>query len=130
VYKLILPFLALGTVMIYLLRNLVIRILFTPEFASMESLFPFQLLGDMFKMCGWVLGYVMLARSMTRTYITMEVLSGLFFTGFSLLFINMYGTIGATIGYMTGHLLYFLIMAFNFRKLLFGTLDAASSQDQ
>jgi O-antigen/teichoic acid export membrane protein len=118
VYSLIMPFLVLSTVVIYLMRGLIIRILFTPEFQGMETLFPFQLAGDIFKMAGWVLGYVMLAKAMTRTYIFMEILSGVFFTGFSLFFISRFGTIGATIGYMVGHMLYFTIMLYNFRGLL------------
>jgi len=119
VYSLIMPFLVVCSLGIYLFRDLVIRILFTPEFKEMSTLFPYQLTGDVFKMAGWVLGYVMMAKAMTKTYIIMEVLSGLFFMGFSLLFIRQFGTIGATVGYMVGHMLYFFILLIVFRKLLF-----------
>ncbi len=118
VYKLIIPFMVLGTILIYILRKTLIHVLFTPEFESMESLFPYQLLGDIFKMMGWVLGYVMLAKSMTKTYIFMELLSGIFFTGFSILFINTYGTIGATTGYMLSNFLYLVLVAFKLRFIL------------
>ena len=100
-------------------RDLIIRILFTSEFAGMESLFPFQVLGDFFKLTGWVLAYMMIAKSMTRTYIIMEFVSSLSQVGFSIFFFNLYGTVGATIGYAAGHLLYLVCMIFIFRKIVF-----------
>jgi len=85
----------------------------------MQSLFAFQLLGDFFKVMAWVLGYVLLAKAMTKTYIIVEILSCSLFAGLGILFVNLYGTIGATIGYACSFLLHFLIMIFVLRKILF-----------
>jgi hypothetical protein len=49
----------------------------------------------------------------------MEVASASFQVLFSMFFIHQFGTIGGTMGYAAGHLLYFLIMAVLFRKILF-----------
>ncbi len=38
---------------------------------------------------------------------------------FSCGFVALYGTVGATIGYAVGNLLYFVIMVIIFRKILF-----------
>jgi O-antigen/teichoic acid export membrane protein len=119
VYRLIIPALIAATLVIFLLRKLIIQILFTKEFSGMQELFGFQLAGDIFKMSGWILGYLMIAKAMTRTYITMEVTSAALQVLLSILFINLYGTIGATIGYALGHLIYFSIMMIIFRKILF-----------
>ncbi len=119
VYRLIIPALIAATLVIFLLRKLIIQILFTKEFSGMQELFGFQLVGDIFKMSGWILGYLMIAKAMTRTYITMEVTSAALQVLLSILFINLYGTIGATIGYALGHLIYFSIMLIIFRKILF-----------
>jgi O-antigen/teichoic acid export membrane protein len=119
VYKLIIPLLIAATIVIYILRKFIIQLLFTREFAGMQELFGFQLIGDIFKMAGWILGYLMIAKAMTKTYITMEFVS---YTGqvvFSCGFVSLYGTIGATIGYAVGNLLYFIIMLIIFRKILF-----------
>lgn len=119
VYKLVIPALLIATLLIFVLRNLIIQILFTKEFAGMQNLFGFQLLGDIFKMSGWILGYLMMAKAMTKTYVTMEIASAALQILLSILFINAFGTIGATIGYACGHLIYFLIMLIIFRKILF-----------
>jgi O-antigen/teichoic acid export membrane protein len=119
VYKLIIPALIFATLLIYMLRKVIIQVLFTKEFSGMLELFKFQLIGDIFKMSGWVLGYLMLAKAMIKTYIIMEIVSFCLQVFLSLFFISFFGTIGATIGYATGHLVYFLVMLIIFRKILF-----------
>lgn len=119
VYKLVIPALLVATVMIYSLRKLIIQILFTKAFFGMQDLFAFQLIGDIFKMSGWILGYLMIAKAMTKTYVIMEFVSIGFQISFSILFVNIFGTMGATVGYALGHLMYFLIMLVIFRKILF-----------
>lgn len=118
-YKLIMPFLIIGALGIYMFRNLIIQVLFTNEFTPMGELFPYQLAGDICKMAGWVLGYLMLAKAMTRAYLLMEIISFSSQIGFSILFLNMVGLKGAPIGYTLGHLTYFLFMVFIFRDYLF-----------
>lgn len=119
VYKLLIPFLLISTIAIWLCRYIVIQILYTPEFLPMEKFFMYQLPGDIFKMAGWVLGYVMIARSMTKAYIFFEFVSAGGQVLFSMWAINHYGSLGGAIGYTAGHLLYFLCMVILFRKILF-----------
>ena len=119
VYKLVIPALLIATLLIFAMRKLIIQILFTKEFADMQNLFGFQLIGDIFKMSGWILGYLMMAKAMTKTFVVMEFASAALQILLSIFFINAFGTIGATIGYACGHLVYFLIMLLIFRKILF-----------
>ena len=85
----------------------------------MQDLFYFQLLGDILKMATWVLGYLLVAKAMVKTYIVVEVVSVSLFVILSMFFIDQFGTIGATIGYAAAFLCQLLIMIFIFRKLLF-----------
>lgn len=126
VYKLVIPFLILASIIIFAGRYLLIELLFTPEFRPMDKFFLYQLPGDLFKMSGWVLGYIMIARSMTRTYVTMELVSSSAQVLFSILFINLFGSIGGSIGYACGHLLYLLIMIVIFRKMFFSSKNAVA----
>ncbi len=121
VYKIILPFLAVATLAIYFFRTLIINILFTKEFENMESLFAFQLIGDFLKIAGWVLGYLLLAKAMTRIYIFMELLNFFILIITCFFLVKSYGAIGATIGYAIVYLVYFLSLGFVFRNLLFTT---------
>lgn len=119
VYKLMLSFLAFTVVAIYLLRDLVIHILFTPEFAGMRDLFAFQLIGDVVKMSGWVLGYVLIAKAMTRTYVLLECMNLINAVILNTVLINLYGTVGATFAYVATNLIYLLAVAYIHRGILF-----------
>lgn len=119
VYKLLIPFLLIASTLIYLFRNIIISILFTDEFLPMEELFGFQMIGDILKMSTWVLGYILVAKAMAFTYIIVEIISCSLFVVFSWIFIDSFGTIGATMGYASAFLCQLLIMITIFRKLLF-----------
>ncbi len=126
VVKLVGPLLLIFSIALYAGRNIVIHVLFTDAFAEMESLFTFQVLGDFFKLISWVLAYIMIAKSMTKTYIIMEFVSSLSQIAFSIFFFESYkkagttmGIEGATMGYATSHFLYLICMVFIFRKIVF-----------
>jgi len=119
VYKIIMPILAIGLLSIYLLRYFVVSILFTEDFAPMSSLFAYQLIGDFFKIAAWLLAFNMIAKSMTKTYITTEILASLTFVVLALFFVNINGVIGITQAYMINYIIYLFAMLFIFKKLLF-----------
>ncbi len=119
VYKLLIPFLLFVSAVLILLKYYIINILFTDKFQRMQDLFYFQLLGDILKMSTWVLGYLLVAKAMAKTYIVVEIVSVTLFVLFSRFFVDQFGTIGATIGYASAFLCQLLIMIFIFRKLLF-----------
>lgn len=126
VYRLVVPFLLLSSLIILVARPLIINILFSREFQPMSGLFPFQLTGDLFKMCGWILGYLMLAKAMAREYVIMEILSFTFQVTLPILGMSRFGTIGATAGYALGHMLYLLCALYIFRKILFNKKTVGS----
>jgi O-antigen/teichoic acid export membrane protein len=119
VYKLLIPFLIVVSLLLFLFRFYIINILFTEAFQEMEHFFAFQLLGDLLKMSTWVLGYLLVAKAMTKTYILVELISCTLFVVLSMIFVNSFGTIGATIGYAAAFGCQLLIMIMIFRKLLF-----------
>lgn len=79
-YKIILPVAAGCGAVIYLLRDFIIRVLFSAEFAPMEQLFAWQMVGDTLKIGSWLLGYVLTAKAMLGLYVVSEIVfSALFF---------------------------------------------------
>ncbi len=118
-YKIIMPALFFGLVIIYFVRYNLIEILFSKSFYPMSSLFLFQLIGDFFKIGSWLLGFNMIAKSMTKAYIITEILSSLLFVLLSIYFVNKSGEEGITLAYMINYILYFMLMLFIFRKLIF-----------
>ena len=118
-YKLIIPILIIGCIGIYISRDLIIKILFSPEFYSMRDLFFYQLIGDVFKICSWLLAFLMIAKTMTKLYVVTEIISSIFFVCISIILIKRNHIEGVTQSYMITYFIYFFLMIFIFRKILF-----------
>ena len=109
-YKIILPAVGLIAFLIWLLKGFIIHILFTPEFLPMKPLFTFQLLGDFFKIGSWLLGYLMIAKAMTKAFIITEIIFAASYVVLSYYFMNHYGIIGATYSFCVNYGLYWILM--------------------
>ena len=119
VYKLLIPFLIITSLGIFIFRHFIISTLYTNDFLPMEDLFAPQLIGDVIKMCGWILGYIMIVKTMTKFYIIMEILNYTSFVIVTYIFTDHYGIKGATYAHICGHLIYLIGMLVVFRRLLF-----------
>ncbi len=119
-YKIIMPLVIVMALGIYLFRDVVITLLFTPKFAPMAELFLYQLIGDVFKIASWLLGFIMVAKAMTRMYIVSELIFVLSFVVLSVVFMHLYGIIGMTIGFMVNYMLYLGFLYFSLRGYLDG----------
>lgn len=117
-YKVIIPCLLAGFTLVYLLRHMVIKILFTPEFLPMENLFIWQLLGDFFKITSWLLAFLMVAKAMTKWYIFTEISFTFLFVGLGFCFMHFNGVVGITQAYLANYIAYLSMMLYIFRKLL------------
>lgn len=104
-YKVVVPILLVGFTCIYFLRFFIIRMLFTSDFMPMAQLFIWQMAGDIFKICSWLLAYVMVAKAMTKIYIGNEIVFSVLFViiGYCMLSIN--GIVGLTQAYLIAYIL-------------------------
>lgn len=118
-YKVIIPMLLVGFTLVYFLRFFIIRILFTAEFLPMENLFMWQMIGDLFKVCSWLLAFLMVAKSMAKAFIATEIIFALTFIGMGFLFIQWNGVVGITQAYMLNYVFYWITMIILFKKILF-----------
>ena len=118
-YKVIVPMMLLGGTLVYAMRYAVIHILYTPAFLPMSNLFAWQLAGDFFKICSWLLAFLMVAKSMTKTFIATEILFSLLYVGLGLLLVQHGGSVvGLNQAYLINYILYTLCMGFLFRKVI------------
>lgn len=115
-YKIILPVVGVVAFLIWLSKGFIIHILFTSEFLPMKPLFTFQLLGDFFKIGSWLLGYLMIAKAMTKVYIYSEIIFAASYVILSYYFMNHYGIIGATYSFCVNYGLYWIFMWIFMRK--------------
>ncbi len=115
-YKIILPVVAAIAFLIWLFKDVIIHLLFTPEFLPMKPLFTYQLLGDFFKIGSWLLSYLMIAKALTKTFIATEILFAASYVVLAYYFMDHYGIIGATYSFCINYLLYWILMWVLMRK--------------
>jgi len=111
-YKIIMPIVLTMSVTIFLLKDVIIWLLFTENFAPMRELFLFQLAGDVLKLAAWLIAYLMLAKAMTKTFITTEVLFSLSFVLLSIWFVGQYGLVGMSYSFALNYGIYFVVMIY------------------
>jgi PST family polysaccharide transporter len=117
-YKFILPLFIFGAMLVYFLRFLIIKLIFTEEFLPVSELFFWQLIGDVFKVCGLILGFLLMSQKRVLHFIVIEVSALLFLYFASLLFIKNYGVEGVVMGQALENVLYFVVLGIYFRKYL------------
>ena len=110
-------YLALFAVSIYFLRDVCLSVLFTQDFYSARDLFLYQLVGDVFKVAGFLYAYPMIVQARTKIYISLEIFISSIMVFFSYIFIKYYNVQGANIAYMLTYFIYF-VMAFIFTNYI------------
>ncbi|MEM5565398.1 O-antigen translocase [Psychroserpens sp. AS72] len=118
-YKTIVPIFIFGSIVIYLLRYYIIKIVFSDEFEPVTDLFFWQQFGDLFKVLSIVISYQFLAKKMVKHYIIVESLAILTIYMSSIFFIDNFGLEGVVIAHFVSYLIHFIILLFIFRKSLF-----------
>lgn len=117
-YKIILPVAAVCGLVIYLLRDFIIRVLFTAEFAQMEVLFGWQMVGDTLKIGSWVLAYLMLGKAMVKLFILSEIGFAALFYGLVYYFTGIVGLEGGAIAHALNYFFYWYFMFFCMRRYI------------
>jgi len=117
VLRFVMPVALVLGVTIYVLRDLLIWLLFSDAFTEMRDLFAWQLVGDLVKIAAWVFAYVVLARGRVVWFVTGEVV---FHTSYALLVIALVpalGLRGAMLAYGLNYLMYLAYVAFLARRI-------------
>ncbi|WP_242133369.1 O-antigen translocase [Aestuariivivens marinum] len=119
-YKAVVPMFALGLILIYLLRSVIVTVVFSEEFEPVEELFLWQLLGDFVKVLSTVIAYQFLAKKMFWHYIVTEAFLVIILYVTSIYFIKLFGVEGAVIGHLVSYTMYFGVILLIFGSSLFG----------
>ncbi|WGE31802.1 lipid III flippase WzxE [Actinobacillus genomosp. 2] len=103
---------------VFVLKREIILTLYSEQFLPMESLFIWQLIGDMFKVVAYVFGYLVVAKASLKLYILAEVcqLTLLLMIGQWLIPLN--GAEGAVQTYLLTYFCYFFICLLAFHRYL------------
>ena len=114
IYKTILPIFGLGMLLVYLLKGLIVQLVY-PNFEGMLPLFKWQLLGDFVRLASLVLAHQFLAKRLVKSFIITEVISLVLFFVLSKLFLQSYGTEGVVIAHFVRYIVYFIIVIFSIK---------------
>lgn len=110
-YQLLLPVAAGLALVIFLLRDWIVTLLFTHEFAPMRELFLWQMVGDVLRVAAWLLSFYLLGKAMTKPFLAAEVTFSLSFVFLVDLFTSSLGIGGAPIAYAVNNALYLGFLA-------------------
>ncbi len=118
-YKQILPFFVLGLLIVYVLREWIVRLIFSEEFLPATDLLLWQMLGDFFRVLALVMVYQFHAKKMMWHYILTDLFLALCLYFSALYFIPKVGLEGVVIGHAFTYVIYFLIITTIFSKTIF-----------
>ena len=94
--------------LIFLFGNDIIPLLYTSSFLETIFLLKWELLGTFLKLLSFTVSFIMIAKKLTTVFVLSEFISGLLFLGLSMLFIDLYGVVGASIAFAGTYFLYLL----------------------
>lgn len=109
-YKFIFPLAVLGGLIVFLLKEYIIVILFSEEFLPMQSLFLWQILGDIVKIGSWILAYLMLSKAMTKLFVITEVAFSVLSVVLSIVLTKLIGFDGVSLAHLVNYIMYFSIL--------------------
>jgi len=113
----IVPVLIFLSVSVYILRDIIITVLYTEEFRNARELFSIQLIGDVIKVLSWLYAYPMFVRGETKLVVTTEIAFSVSFVLLAKFFIVFYGVQGANLAYLINYIFYFsFIFIISIRK--------------
>jgi len=92
-FVVILVVFALFALLTYLLRSFVIRLLFSADFDRMADFIGLQLIGDLFRLCSYVIGFLAVAKAATKIYIFAEFIQAGLYVGLSIVAISYGGAL-------------------------------------
>lgn len=109
-YRIIFPAALLAGCVMFFLRDIVVSVLFSPDFYPVRMFFAGQIVGDCLKIFSWILAYVMLSRAMVKLFISTEIIFCCSLYGFTVLFSRWWGVEAVTWAYALNYALYSLVM--------------------
>ena len=117
IYKIIIPIFTVMFIGIYIFRELIIKLLFTNEFIPMESLFMWQLIGDLVKIVAVIMAYQFIAQKLWKIFIITEAISYILLYLFGLYFIKKMGVDGIVFAHFLRYVVYLLIVIFSLKYI-------------
>lgn len=102
---------AVLAIAIYLLRDIVIPIMFSHEFSPVSTILGAQLTGSVIRIGGWVVSYHMIVRGKVRTMVFSELFFGSTLYAATVYLVGQLGIIGASYAFLLNSMIYAIFCA-------------------
>jgi O-antigen/teichoic acid export membrane protein len=107
--------------------NFIILILYTPKFLAVNAMIHWAAMGMYFKAASWSIGFILLAKGASKTFLWNELLGNSYILGFNILGYKLAGLEGMGISFLAAYLVYFIQVftlakikySFSFNKVFF-----------
>ncbi|MCC2545116.1 hypothetical protein LJY25_01550 [Hymenobacter sp. BT175] len=118
VLLLLAPTLAVGFGMLFLLRHVLLTVLFDQHFAEAQSLLAPQFIGDWAKFLTWTLLFLLTARAQVGRYVAVQAGSAVLYAGLLIVLLPRLGLIGVPVAHAVRFGLLLLGCGLYFRRYL------------
>ena len=107
---------------LYFGRSLLVAVMLSSSYAGAADYIPLQLLGDFFRVGGWALGLVLIARRETKKFLTLEICSQCVLAGGTYIFVKLYEFNGPMMAYAVENFLTLVASLIIVNRLKWGPL--------
>ena len=119
-FKWLVPLFTILIVLVFVMKEFILKIAFTSEFDSVKNLLIWQLLGDLIRIMSLAFGFQIVVKTMMKRYFFIEIIFNLTYLLLSFYLIKIFAEEGALQAYFYANLVSLLSMIFMFRKVIFG----------
>ena len=107
--------------------NFIILILYTPKFMAVNAMIHWAAMGMYFKAASWSIGFILLAKGASKTFLWNELLGNTYILGFNIAGYKLAGLEGMGISFLSAYFVYFIQVfllakfkySFSFTKVFF-----------
>jgi PST family polysaccharide transporter len=107
---------------------LVIHAFYATEFVPAADILRWQILGVLFQVASWPMGFILLAKELKQLYFWTELASGSLYVGLVYFCLRKWGLAGAGIAFFGNYLVYWGMIFFVARKITGFTWSQANTR--
>ncbi|MDR3442148.1 MAG: O-antigen translocase [Legionella sp.] len=109
----------------YFFKNTVIQYIFSTNFLPVADLFFLQMVGDLFRVIGWVIGFIIVAKALSGLYILGEIVQASLFIGLSSIQLTHTNELnGVVFAYMSTCIIYCILLLIVSYYIFYGKRQA------
>ncbi len=129
-FKVFVPLFLLMLVAIYFVKSIILKVAFTPEFSSINTILIWQLAGDFIKIITLSFGFQIVVKTMMKRYFIGEIAFNLSYFLLSVYLMKKFSVEGVLQAYFYANLICLVLVLFMFRSLFINSFKEKRNNHQ